>query len=168
MRKAREECTALWARWGVHLHNIQFKQARREWFVWSNTEMNRGHVFLSFFIQIRAFTLHSFQAQLLIWQAIFMLELNSSWQILKVVWVNTNISLKAASVHLFISQASKGIFFVLKFFRVKPVEFCATTFKAPLISYSPTCESSSCCHTVNKRWCPPSLGSELNKEWSKP
>lgn len=119
--KWRRECSTLWARWGAHLHNIQFKQARWEWFVWSGAEMNRGHVLLSFFIQItfrsEHFMLYSLQAQLVIWQAVFLLELNSGWQILKVislvVWMNKNfISLKSGKSSPTLSHQQRKALFV--------------------------------------------------------
>lgn len=134
------ECSALWARWGAHLHNIQFKQARREWFVWSGAEMNRGHVLLSFFIQItfrlEHFMLYSLQAQLVIWQAVFLLELNSGWQILKVISLVVRVKIndippKAGRSSPALSHKEKGgHFFVLQCLsQVKyKVQFCATTF----------------------------------------
>lgn len=124
-RGTREECAALWLRWGVHLHNIQFKQASREWFVLSSTEMNRG--MCSFHFSFKLYSdqgilfdlLYFLQAESLIWQVVFILEINSCQQLPAMIsfafrsaeckWYS-NVTPKAGKVNLLYHTSNRGQF----------------------------------------------------------
>lgn len=147
MRKTREEYAALWVRWGEHLHNIWFKQASREWFVRSSSETSRGMCFFHFSFKLYSdqsilfHLLYFLQAESLIWQVMFILEIklvstnprNDDFFCLligRMQMIVCNVTPKAGKVNLLYHTSNRGqfLFHNLQICRVKSnmkFSFCA-------------------------------------------